>query len=264
MLTSSADFPSPNKKLLSALLQLSPETRAHLQTELKRRIREGQLGRRLYSFYPDTGPLRRDLYAKHLEFFAAGTRHTERAILGGNRSGKSTAIFYETALHMIGWYPDWWVGHRFDRPITAWLCGEDTKAMRESLQINLFGPPGALGTGIIPRENIVAVTPRSGTPEAYDTCAIRHSSGGISRGVLKTYDQGRESYQGSKIELLVLDEEPPQPIYSEGLMRTMATVPGERNGLVISAFTPLKGLSEVVMSFLPALKAAADREGIAA
>lgn len=260
MSTSSAVSRSPSKKLLSELSQLSPESRAQLRTELQRRIREGQLGRKLYSLYPDAGPLRRELYPKHVEFFAAGLEHNERAIMGGNRSGKSTTVCYETALHMIGWYPDWWPGYRFHRPVTAWLCGEDTKALRESLQINLFGPPGALGTGILPRENIVAVTPRSGTPESYDTCAIRHSTGGISRGVLKTYDQGRESYQGSKIDLLLFDEEPPQPIYAEGLLRTMATVPGEKNGLVMAAFTPLKGLSEVVMSYMPALKAAAERE----
>jgi len=47
------------------------------------------------------------------------------------------------------------------------------------------------------------------------------------------------------------DEEPPIGIYSEFLTRTMATVPGEKNGLLMNTFTPLKGLSGVVLLFLP-------------
>jgi phage terminase large subunit-like protein len=227
-----------------------------LQRELKKRITEGQLGRRMFAFYPETGPLRRELYPKHMAFFAAGSEHNERAFIGGNRTGKSTCVGYEATCHLIGWYPEWWVGRRFYRPIQAWLCGEDTKALRESLQVGLLGRIGEIGTGMIPKENLLNLTPRSGVAEAYDTVTIRHSSGGISRAVLKTYDQGRESYQGAKVEVIMLDEEPPLPIYTESLMRTMATVPGEENGIVMAAFTPLKGLSDVVQTFLPALEVA--------
>ncbi|MDB5405216.1 MAG: Terminase-like family protein, partial [Rhodospirillales bacterium] len=46
-------------------------------------------------------------------------------------------------------------------------------------------------------------------------------------------------------------EEPPMSIYTEGLTRTMATVPGEQNGIVMCTFTPLKGISEVVKAYLP-------------
>lgn len=220
---------------------------------MKKRITEGQLGRRLFALYPDAGPLRREMYPKHLAFFTAGKSHNERAFLGGNRAGKSTCVGYEATCHLIGYYPSWWEGRRFNRPVTGWLCGEDVKALRESLQIGLLGRVGELGTGLIPRENIINVTPRSGVPEAFDTITLRHSSGGISRAVFKTYDQGRESYQGAKVEVIMLDEEPPLPIYTESLLRTMATEPGEENGLVMAAFTPLKGLSDVVRSFMPVL-----------
>jgi phage terminase large subunit-like protein len=43
-----------------------------------------------------------------------------------------------------------------------------------------------------------------------------------------------------------LDEEPDLDVYSECLLRTMTT-----GGLVMCTFTPMLGLSEVVMSFLP-------------
>jgi phage terminase large subunit-like protein len=42
-----------------------------------------------------------------------------------------------------------------------------------------------------------------------------------------------------------LDEEPPLDVYVECLVRTMTT-----GGLVMVTFTPLEGMSDVVMSFL--------------
>lgn len=222
-----------------------------LQQVRKRNI-EGERGRRFYSLYPDEGPLRRELYPKHLAFFAAGIQHQERALIAANRTGKSTAVCYELTCHLTGQYPEWWIGYRFLRPVVVWACGESVRALRESLQINLFGEPSDLGSGIIPRAALVGKpTARTGTPDAYDSFGVRHVSGGTSRGILKTYDQGREAFQGAKIDVGLLDEEPPMAIYAETLLRTMATVPGEPNGLIMCAFTPLKGLSDVVLSYMP-------------
>jgi len=123
--------------------------------------------------------------------------------------------------------------------------------MRESLQPLLFGPPGAIGTGMIPGDDIVGQpTAGRGVPDSIDSAAVRHVSGGVSRIVLKTYEQGREAFQAAKIQVCWLDEEPPKPIYTEALTRLMATVPGEQNGAMMCTFTPLKGRSEVVLDFL--------------
>jgi phage terminase large subunit-like protein len=206
---------------------------------------------RLYLMFPENGPLWRELYPKHLDFFAAGARHQERAFVAANRVGKSVAVCYEAVCHLIGWYPAWWQGYRFSRSIVAWICGEDTKAVRESLQGALLGQPGSLGTGLIPRDRIERVVARSGVPDAVDAMQIHHAYGGSSRLVFKAYEMGREAFQAAKVDVVVLDEEPPQPIYSEALTRTMSTVPGEASGLVLCAFTPLKGLSAVVQSFMP-------------
>lgn len=250
------------------LSKLSTETRASLKTELTRRITRHQSRRLLYSLFPDVGPLRRELYPKHLEFFARGGRHEpgigcpencdgsphqERAFIAANRVGKTTAAGYEVSCHLIGWYPHWWVGRRFDHPVTVWACGEDAKAMRESIQPVLCGPPEAFGTGTVPGDEILGKTARSGVPDAIDSMTVRHKDG-ISRLVFKTYDQGRESYQGAKVHVLWDDEEPPPPIYTEGLTRTMSTVPGEPNGIVLCTFTPLKGTSEIVKGFMPSGK----------
>ena len=47
--------------------------------------------------------------------------------------------------------------------------------------------------------------------------------------------------------MIWFDEEPPMDVYNEALIRT-ATL----NGIVMLTFTPLMGLSEVVLSFMPA------------
>lgn len=78
-----------------------------------------------------------------------------------------------------------------------------------------------------------------------DTVRVRHISGGVSALAIKTYDQGRESWQGETLDLVAFDEEPPEDIYMEGLTRTNAT-----GGRVWLTFTPLLGMSEVVRRFL--------------
>jgi phage terminase large subunit-like protein len=60
--------------------------------------------------------------------------------------------------------------------------------------------------------------------------------GGRSVITLKSYDQGRESFQGTEQDVIWLDEEPPMPVYAECLLRTMTT-----DGLVICTFTPMLG-----------------------
>lgn len=232
--------------LCSALSTLSPETRELLRAELERRLDEGEYRRKLYSYYPDEGPLRRELYQRHLAFFAAGLEHKERLLLAANRVGKSEgAGGYETTLHLLGEYPAWWVGRRFAKPIVAWAAGETQKDVRDSIQRIMCGPATAIGTGMIPGDRIERVTP-SGLPDGVDTVLVKHASGRLSQLTFKSYVGGREDFQAATIDVGWCDEEPPLAIYTEMLLRTMTT-----DGIVMCTFTPLKGLSEVVLSFLP-------------
>lgn len=132
--------------------------------------------------------------------------------------------------------------------------------MRESLQPTYLGKPEKPGTGLIPARNILGTTARSGVAEAVDSVQIRWGKeNDASRLVFKTYDQGRESYQGAAIDIIQFDEEPPQAIYSEGITRTMSTEPGKPNGISLSSFTPLKGVSDVVLLYLPGGKVPWDQ-----
>ena len=215
---------------------------------------------KLFGLYPDTGPLRRELYAKHVQFFRAGAEHMERCMMAGNRVGKTWGVgAYETTLHLTGRYPEWWEGRRFDRPIAAWVAGDTRTTTRDIIQQALLGVggeggAGELGTGMIPGDDIIGKpTPMQGVPGAVDTVLVKHQAGGNSVLQFKSYDQGRRTFQGTKKDVVWVDEEPPVDVYEEALLRLTATVPGEQNGLLLCTFTPLLGLSKVALKFLPEL-----------
>ncbi|KAF3997540.1 terminase large subunit domain-containing protein [Glaciimonas immobilis] len=197
-------------------------------------------------YFPESGLLRRELYKKHMEFFAAGKDHSERCALCANRIGKTTTMGgYEVALHMTGQYPDWWPGRRFDRPTQWWIGGDTTTTVRDILQLTLLGPVGDFGTGLIRGDLLIDTTNKRGLADAVENFYVRHKSGGKSFGQFKSYDQERVAWQGTAKDGVWLDEEPPMPIYSEANMRTMTT-----GGMMLSTYTPVEGMGEVTQSFL--------------
>jgi len=215
-----------------------------LLTEKSRRIRFNHID----SYYPEEGLLSRHNYPKHMEFFSAGTDYSERCIMAANRIGKSEGIgAYEVSLHATGLYPTWWKGKRFSQPIKAWACGSTGTTARDIVQYKLLGLPEEQGTGMIPGDLILKTTPKAGgVPNAVDTILIKHISGGISRVKIKSYAEGRKSFEGTEQDIIWLDEECPLAIYTECFIRTMTT-----KGHIIFTFTPLAGLTETVMEFLP-------------
>lgn len=190
-----------------------------------------------------------DPYVKQREFFALGATKRERLLIAGNQNGKTHAGGFEAALHLTGEYPDWWKGRRWDRPTKGWIAGETSLAVRDIQQKKLCGEPGVedgLGTGMIGRDAFVdRPSLARGVTDAFDTIQVRHKSGGTSIGRFKSYEQGRAKFQGESLDWIWFDEEPPEDVYSEGLTRTVAT-----GGMAFMTFTPLKGLSTIVMRFL--------------
>lgn len=219
--------------------------------------------RKLFSYYPDEGPLRRELYPKHMQFFKAGSAFNERLIMAANRVGKTEGVGgCEMSYHLTGLYPEWWEGKRFDRPIDAWAAGDTSKTVRDIIQLKLVGPLHEKGTGLIPQDLIHDMTKNRGIADAVDTLYVKHVSGGISQLTLKSYDQKRESFQGTKKDVIWLDEEPPLAIYTECLLRTTDTTGGfSETGIMMLTFTPLMGMSETVMAFLPGGKVQELQEG---
>lgn len=214
--------------------------------------------RKWRSYYPEHGPLRRELYKKHVQYFAAGKEYLQRLMLAANRVGKTEGVgAYEVMLHLTGLYPDWWPGRKFSKPTKGWAAGDTRQTVRDILVEKLLGPKNARGTGMIPGEKLRRIVPAPGVPDGVELFEVEHVSGGVSRLGLKSFDQGRESFQGTEQDFIWLDEEPPQSIYEECLTRLATT-----NGLLMLTFTPLSGLSDVVLAFLPGgeIKEAADEK----
>lgn len=242
---------------------------AQLLAEKERRIAQ----RLFYALYPDedttwTGPTllggliepgqtihARSKYPKHMEFFAAGASHRERCFMAANRVGKSFGGGgFEVACHLTGLYPEWWDGRRFDGPVSVWAAGDTYETTRDILQLTLLGeityrgPRKVMdGRGVIPGDRLGDPVWRQGVQNLVDHIPVRHAKGGWSVLGLKSYDQGRKAFQGTGRHVIWLDEEPPLDVYNECLIRT-ATL----DGIALLTFTPLSGLSEVVLSFMPA------------
>ena len=188
-------------------------------------------------------------YPRQLEFYAKGAEYRERLLMAANQVGKTYGGSVEAALHLTGRYPDWWPGRRYDRPVRMWAGSDTTETTRDTVQTNLIGPPAdeeAWGTGAIPADAILSTDRRQGVANALDTVLVRHVSGGVSTLGFKSYDQGRQKWQGAVRDIIWLDEEPPMSIYTEALTRTNTV----EDGMIFLTFTPLLGMSDVVHLFL--------------
>lgn len=197
-------------------------------------------------------------YAKQIEFHEAGATYRERLFMAGNQLGKTLAGAAEASMHLTGQYPDWWGGHRFDKPVVMIAGSESYELTRDGVQRLLVGPPmneEDWGTGYIPKTTIVATTRRSGVSGALDSVTVRHMSGGTSTLFFKAYEQGRGKWQANTVDYIWFDEEPPEDVYFEGITRTNAT-----QGLIAVTFTPLKGMSSVVARYI--LEQSPDRSVI--
>lgn len=202
--------------------------------------------RKIWSYFPDEGPLRRELYTKHLEFFRIGKEKRVRLALCANRVGKTETMGgYEVACHLTGKYPHWWEGRRFTKPIRVWAAGDTAKTTRDAIQEKMLGPWDDRGTGLILGDCVGSVSPKQGIANAAEIVSVKHVSGGNSTLAFKSFDQRREAFQGTEQDIIWLDEECPQDIYEESLTRTLTN-----NGMVILTFTPLQGLTPLIEGFL--------------
>ena len=250
---------------MNALADLDRESLEHLVLTLREANRR-HAGELFFRLFPDrdapepVGPLldggivyARSKYPRHLEFFKAGAQYRERCFMAGNRVGKTFGGGYELAAHLTGLYPDWWEGRRFQRPVRAWAAGKTNETTRDILQLALLGPvssggalKGVSGTGLIPGSTLGGLTWSKHAPDMVDSIRVRHASGGWSVLGLKSYKQGRGSFEGTAQHVILLDEEPPISIYGECLVRTATT-----GGIIMLTFTPVEGLTETALMFMP-------------
>jgi phage terminase large subunit-like protein len=201
--------------------------------------------RKLDKMFPDKGPLRRELYVPHMDFFAAGAIHDQRLFLAANKVGKSTAGGFEAALHSTGQYPAWWKGKRFTIANNGWACNVTATDCRDINQTELMGPASAYGTGMIPADCIEDYKSKPSVPDAIEILYVRHVSGEVSQIHFKSYDQGRTKFQGRNIHWIWGDEEMPSDVHTECLLRLMTT-----KGIIFLTYTPVMGMTELTRDYL--------------
>jgi phage terminase large subunit-like protein len=184
-------------------------------------------------------------HPKQLNFHQSGDMFSERLFLAGNRCGKTYAGAMEMAMHLSGCYPSWWQGAQFKEPIQAWAASNTAESTRDILQKAYLGDVHKDKLGSIPYHLIEKITYKRGVSDGVDTVYVKHISGGLSTLGFKSYDQGREKFQGTSRHFIHLDEEPEMRLYEECLLRTL-----DVGGLIILTMTPLKGMTDICQHFL--------------
>ena len=160
---------------------------------------------------------------------------TATALFGGNRSGKSQSGA-QLAVAVASGRDAWWV--------------------RQWLKINNLpdrvvpnrNPSTVIASALSYGDAIAYIRPKLESYLPKNTRLIRWNAQDRATALLenggKIYslsaDSGREKYQGQSCELVWLDEEHPEPIFQESLMRTIDS--GISNGVFLS-MTPLKGFT---------------------
>ena len=155
-----------------------------------------------------------------------------RWVFGGNRSGKTECGAVETVWLARGIHP-----FKRNKPISAWVVSLSKQVQRDVAQSKILH--------YLRRDWIDSVVMSSGRADSADAGVIdfilvKNIFGSLSRIGFKSCDQGREKFQGSSLDFVWFDEEPPYDIYQECRMRVL-----DRKGEIFGTMTPLKGLTWV-------------------
>lgn len=224
-----------------------------LQEELERRENRRQIDK----YFPLTGDTSRFEYPKQMAFFAAGKEYHQRLFIAANRVGKSLSMGCELVYHLTGQYPEWWQGKRFESANEWWVCGVTARDVKVVLQDLLIGKVNEFGEGLVPYATLdfdtIKDAKRIDTP--ITSFRVKHTSGGWSSVEFKTYEQGRQSFQGTERSIW-LDEEAPQDIYAECLTRTATG-----GNILVMTFTPLKGPTPLIKDYLGEISVADVHDG---
>ena len=182
-----------------------------------------------------TSPLRlynaEKVHQKQMEFHRCPLKN--RWVFGGNRSGKTECGAVESVWLALGEHP-----YKPNRPdVQGWVVSLSQQVQRDVAQSKIlkYLPPRRI-------EDIVMVSGKKGAPEygIIDHIVVRNAFGGLSKIGFKSCDQGREKFQGTSLDFVWFDEEPPKDVYDECRMRVF-----DRSGYVFGTMTPLKGLTWV-------------------
>lgn len=169
------------------------------------------------------------VHLKQLAFHKCQKKN--RWVFGGNRSGKTECGAVETVYMARGIHP-----YRQNRKnVFGWVVSLSAQVQRDVAQAKVLHY-------LDPRwiEDVVMLSGKKESPEygVIDQIRVKNVFGGTSTIGFKSCDQGREKFQGSSLDFVWFDEEPPEDIYAECRMRVL-----DKRGDIFGTMTPLKGLT---------------------
>lgn len=171
------------------------------------------------------------VHLKQLAFHKCSKRN--RWVFGGNRSGKTECGAVETVWLARGIHPY----RQNKKNISCWVVSLSRQVQRDVAQAKVLH--------YLKPSDIVKIVMSSGRQDSADNgvidfIVVKNELGGTSRIGFKSCDQGRDKFQGSSLDFVWFDEEPPYDIYQECRMRVL-----DRSGHIFGTMTPLKGLTWV-------------------
>ncbi len=192
---------------------------------------EAEQKKRRYNNFIDNYNTGEKVHLKQLAFHKCKKKN--RWVFGGNRSGKTECGAVETVYMARGIHP-----FRDNRKnVFGWVVSLSQQVQRDVAQSKIlhYLKPSWI-------QDITMLSGKKESPEygVIDQIRVKNVFGGISVIGFKSCDQGREKFQGSSLDFVWFDEEPPEDIYDECRMRVM-----DKNGDIFGTMTPLKGLTYV-------------------
>ena len=193
-----------------------------IEAELVRRCAKGKID--LYN----TGEI---VHQKQVEFHKCDKKN--RWVFGGNRTGKTECGAVESIWLCRGEHPF----KKMEKACDGWVVSLSRQVQRDVAQSKILS--------YLKPEWIQDVVMSEGRKDSLsggiiDYILIKNVFGGVSKLGFKSCDQGREKFQGTSLDFVWFDEEPPYDIYIECKMRVI-----DRCGQIFGTMTPLKGLTWV-------------------
>ena len=200
-----------------------------LEREIIERIREieAEEARRRAGDFLSKYNAGRKKHKKQMAFHKCRKRN--RWVFGGNRSGKTECGAAECVYMARGVHPY----RKNKNGVFGWVVSLSQQVQRDVAQKKILHYLDASWI-----EDIVMLSGRKDSPDSgvIDQIRVRNVFGGISVIGFKSCDQGREKFQGSSLDFVWFDEEPPRDVYEECRMRVL-----DRRGDIFGTMTPLKG-----------------------
>ena len=169
------------------------------------------------------------IHKKQLAFHKCKKKN--RWVFGGNRSGKTECGAVEAVYMARGVHP-----YRKNKPnVFGWVVSLSQQVQRDVAQSKILYYLNPYWV-----EEIIMSSGKKDSPGSgiIDQIKIKNVFGGVSTIGFKSCDQGREKFQGSSLDFVWFDEEPPKDIYDECKMRVL-----DKCGDIFGTMTPLKGLT---------------------